>query len=1042
MLRLERITKEYPLDSNEKVLALKGISLQFRNSEFVSILGHSGCGKTTLLNIIGGLDRYTQGELFINGISTKKYKDKDWDTYRNHRVGFVFQTYNLIMHLSVIENVELALTLVGLDRKTRHERAKQALAAVGLAGHERKKPNQLSGGQMQRVAIARALINNPDILLADEPTGALDSETSVQIMELLKSLSQNRLVIMVTHNPDLAYQYSTRIVRLTDGMVTDDSDPYQPTEQEVAEALAAEQQAAQEAAAAQDADAPARKKKKGNKKKADNKDRHTSMSYKSALSLSGKNMWMKRTRTGLTSVAGSIGIIGIAIVLALSSGFATYVSSTAENALSQYPLTITGSDMSMSSIVSVFMNAMMSTGEYESFPDSTEIGLNPILSKLLGSLDDIFHSNDIKTLKVYLDDRFDEEWGTVKYDYNLTMHIYTNFAAEEGDDLQYYKINPYAARVMDQFSAVIGTDDSAGTNFGNMLEGVDLSGLLGNLNAYSTMFNVWDELSTNSSLLRQQYELIGGHWPRSKEEIVLVVDQYNHIDDYVLFAMGLSNPNDAGPVLLGEITGDNPLSNWTFTAQDLIDTVHYQLLLESSYYSFDAETGEWQFVPYLVLANDSTQAVRDLVEPQHEDGTVNENCQATTLRLSGIIRLREGVGAGSINGFLAYTHDLVTWMMEEARASEVVRAQRAIRQVYRGRGKQEGVGNDANRIDKVEYYTSGPAIEDPLEGRVLLGSATYYYADEGADKASYHDEPLWQFAEGQEDEVRFLVQAGTGIAITRDYIKTRAGTYDYATLAYPNNYTMKYYKLAGSSNDTAYYGITTGGESALLGEVPYATYCDWLHDLGYAELDSPSSISIFASSFANKDKILSLLDHFGADKDLDGDGIADGVDLDGDGIADGSELQYSDTVGTLMSGVTLIIKAITYVLIAFSSISLIVSSIMIAIITYTSVMERTKEIGILRSLGARKKDITRVFNSETFIIGLISGLIAVLFTWMMSFPVNAILKSYTGIARLVVIAWWHPLLLVGLSITLTFIAGFIPSRMAAAKDPVLALRTE
>lgn len=1060
MLKLDHITKEYPLDSNEKVFALKGISLEFRDSEFVSVLGQSGCGKTTLLNIIGGLDRYTQGELFINGISTKKYKDKDWDTYRNHCVGFVFQNYNLIMHLSVIENVELALTLVGIDRKTRHERAVKALTAVGLKGQENKRPNQLSGGQMQRVAIARALINNPDILLADEPTGALDSETSVQIMELLKVLSRERLVIMVTHNPDLAYQYSTRIVRLCDGAVVDDSDPYDSTAPVItataSDADVAEQGETLEGGtptvdegkadadanvseAAQNAKANAERSRRASKRGDKGKNK-TSMSYKSAFTLSAKNMWLKRARTTLTSVAGSIGIIGIAIVMALSSGFAGYVSATAENSLSQYPLTITGSDMSMSSLVSVFMKAMLSSGDYDEYPTNGEIALNPIMGSLIGNLDTIFHKNDLKTLKVYLDDRFNDDWGTVKYDYDITMHVYCDFATKDNDAFRYYKINPYGARVLDQLGAVTSAGGADALN--DLLDGADLSGMLGSLDAYSSMFNVWDELTTNTDLLRSQYELVGGHWPTDKNELVLVVDKYNHIDDYILFALGMSNPNDAAPVILGELTGNNPLAEWQYSAQELIDNVRYQLMLEHSYYSFNEETGEWDFVPYLVLANDASEGVRDLVEPTDDEGNPNPDCAATTLRLSGVIRLREGVGAGSINGYLAYTHQLVEWMIDQAKQSDVVKAQRAIKVQYRGRGKQEGASNNV-RVDYEEYRMAGNSIANPIEGSTYLGRAVYYYADEGADKATYHTQPRWEYADGQEEFVKFLVRAGTGVQVKSSWVTNRlTQTYMYANASDPTNYAVSYYKLMGSTNDQQYYGLNTAGESTLLGEVPYGTYVEWLHDLGYAEIDSPASVALFASSFDNKDKILGLLSAFGADKDLDGDGVKDGVDLDGDGVADGSELQYSDAVGVLMSGVTLIIKAITYVLIAFSSISLVVSSIMIAIVTYTSVMERTKEIGILRSIGARKKDITRVFNSETFIIGLCSGLIAVLFTWIMSFPVNAILRAYTGIAKLVVIEWWHPVLLVGLSVMLTAIAGFIPSRIAAAKDPVMALRSE
>ena len=1021
MLKLVGITKEYPLGNEEKAVALKGIDLEFRRKEFVSVLGHSGCGKTTLLNIIGGLDRYTTGDLFINGVSTKRYKDKDWDTYRNHSVGFVFQTYNLIMHLTVIENVELALTLVGVDRKERHERARQALEAVGLKGEENKRPNQLSGGQMQRVAIARAIINNPEILLADEPTGALDSDTSVQIMDILAELSKDRLIIMVTHNPELAEQYSTRIVRLTDGKVVGDTNPYTEADAE-AEAKETDEEEAAESVAQPDAtDAATAEGKKESKvgfmsRRRHKKERdHTSMSYKSALLLSGKNLLTKRARTTLTAIAGSIGIIGIAIVLALSSGFSSYVNATAENSLSQYPLTIQGSSMSMSSLVSIFMGATLSGGDgYEAYPDTSEVSFNPIMGTILGHIEDIIGKNDIKGLKAYLDDNFNKDWGTVKYDYDITMHIYTDFDSQGA--LNYYKINPYAARVQDQLKAVM--DVGEGTAASTVLGGLSKEDLVGMFNSYSSMFNVWDELSTDQKLLESQYELIGGSWPSSPTDVVLVVDKYNHIDDFVAFALGLSNPNDAGAVIVAgldtEHPENNPLHNWAYTSEQLMEKLHYQLMLESSYYSFNEDTATWEFVPYLRLENDMTDAVKDLIEPT-QNGVKNEDCRAVTLNVSGVIRMREGVSSGSINGNIAYTKDLVNYMMQTALSSDLLKAQRAMTVTYKGRG------GDNNKVDKIEYYMSGINAASPITGRTLLGTAEYYYADAEGGVETYHETPRYTYAEGVKPaDITFLEKSGTGITFESKWGQYGVGSEKrtgYDTFA---NSKMVYHKLVTTGDDDDYYGMS---EADVVGELKNAEYCEWLHKLGYAIEEEPYSVSIFASSFENKDKILKLLDDY---SETEG----------------GSELHYNDTVGTLMSGITLIIQAITYVLIAFSSISLIVSSIMIAIITYTSVMERTKEIGILRSIGARKKDITRVFNSETFIIGLMSGLLASFVTWVLSIPVNAILYGYTKIAHLAVVAWWHPVLLVGLSVLLTAIAGFIPSRIAAHKDPVLALRSE
>ena len=1011
------------MGNEEKAVALKGIDLEFRRKEFVSVLGHSGCGKTTLLNIIGGLDRYTTGDLFINGVSTKQYKDKDWDSYRNHSVGFVFQTYNLIMHLTVIENVELALTLVGVDRKERHERARQALSAVGLKGQENKRPNQLSGGQMQRVAIARAIINDPDILLADEPTGALDSDTSVQIMDILAELSKDRLIIMVTHNPELAEQYSTRIVRLTDGLVVGDTNPF--TEEDAAREAQEEEALEEENAEGVPAQAEGEESsgksyvKKYLSRHRHKKERsHTSMSYKSALLLSGKNLLTKRARTTLTAIAGSIGIIGIAIVLALSSGFSSYVNATAENSLSQYPLTIEGSSLSMSSLVSIFMGSTLTGGEgYVSYPDDGQVAFNPILGTVLGHIEDILGKNDVKGLKTYLDANFKDEWGTVKYNYDLTMHIYSDFMGDDNGagGLYYYKINPYTARIKEQMGVVLG--DSEGTQINELLGGMDTDKMLDMFKSYSAMFNVWDELSPDQKLLESQYELIGGTWPQSSTDVVLVVDQYNHLDDFVAFALGLCNPNDAGAVIVAgldtEHPENNPIYNWSYSADELIDTVHYQLMLESSYYRFDADTGEWKFTPYLKVNDDYSDAIRSLVEPT-QNGQENENYRAVTLNVSGIIRMREGVKAGSINGSIAYPKSLAEYMIRAAIDSDLLTAQRAIAVTYKGKGQ-------AGKVDKIEYYMSGANAAYPLEGRTLMGTVEYYYADtEGADP-TYHESPRYVLEEGVSPDTISMFEHGTGITF-----ESKWGTYGWGStqrVGYDslNADNLSYYKLACSADDEAYYGWSAKDYVGKLDKKD--DYLAWLHKLGYAIEEEPYSVSIFASSFESKDKILKLLDDF--------------ADTEG-----GSELHYNDTVGSLMSGITLIIQAITYVLIAFSSISLVVSSIMIAIITYTSVMERTKEIGILRSIGARKKDITRVFNSETFIIGLMSGLLASFVTWILSIPVNAILYGYTKISNLAVVTWWHPILLVGLSVTLTAIAGFIPSRIAAHKDPVLALRSE
>lgn len=1022
MLKLQGITKEYPLTNTDKVLALKGIDLEFRRCEFVSILGQSGCGKTTLLNIIGGLDHYTEGDLFINGVSTKQYKDRDWDVYRNHSIGFIFQTYNLIMHLSVIENVELALTLSGVDRKERRIRAKEALKSVGLEGQENKRPNQLSGGQMQRVAIARALINDPEILLADEPTGALDSETSVQIMDILKEIAGQRLIIMVTHNPDLAYQYSTRIVKLKDGLVTDDSRPYNSETEPEGELKPqeAEEEATQEDASAENAPAqeteeaqPKKRKLIGWHKNKSSKGGKTSMNYKNALMLSGKNLWTKRTRTILTSVAGSIGIIGIAIVMALSSGFGAYVQTTAANALSRYPLTISSSEMDVGSLATIFMEANNKKGEgLQEYPDDAILGYNSILGSLLENLDVVFAKNDLPTLKVYLDEKFDPKWGTVKYNYNLTMHLYTDYASNDSTGNTYYKVNPYGARVLEQLDAVLGSSDQ----LKNMISGTGgFDEVMNSMDSYSALLAVWDEMTTDEDLLKSQYELVAGEWPDNPFELVFVVDKYNHIDDYMAFALGLANPNDAGKVIMSGIgtllggdagaTVDNPLDQ-TMAAQTVIDNLHYQLMLESDYYTYDAGQNAWVAIPYQHLADDQSAAIRSRVEPTLADGSPNPDYVAKQLSVSGVIRLKEGVGAGSINGAMAYSHKLIEWMAEAAKSCQLIQAQRSVKTTYKG---QAGGG----KVDKIEYalltddFYFDVSKPQPLDGNTKVVASEVYYYD-----GVWHEEPKLEHGPAYSEALyNCLKNGGTGVEVTRNF--------DSVLNNWRNPTKWSDYKL---------YSVLNGGVLA-----DNLDFSKLVGDLGYANLDKPNSISIYSSDFDNKEKIIALLDDF---KDYKV------YDEYGDVVREGSDLQYSDMVGTMLSAITMIIQAITYVLIAFSSISLVVSSIMIGIITYTSVIERTKEIGVLRSIGARKKDITRVFNSETFIVGAMSGLFAVFVTWILTFPANAILMHFTAIKGLVVILWWHPLLLIGLSIFLTAVAGFIPSRMAARKDPVTALRTE
>ena len=1054
MLKLIGITKEYPL-ADEKVLALKGIDLEFREKEFVAILGHSGCGKTTMLNVIGGLDKYTDGDLIINGVSTKLFKDRDWDLYRNHSVGFIFQTYNLIMHLSVIENVELALTLVGIDRKERRERAKRALASVGLAGQEYKRPNQLSGGQMQRVAIARAIINDPDILLADEPTGALDSDTSVQIMEILKELAKDRLIIMVTHNPELAEEYGSRIVRVADGKIVSDSNPYDSS---VEPAEAPEEEPVEE---------PAKTKAGVPKRdlhifKSRRRKNHTSMSYKSALTLSGKNLLTKRARTTLTSIAGSIGIIGIAIVMALSSGFGSFVNVTAENTLSQYPLSIQASSLNLTTVLSSLMQVGVNPDELTKYPDVDDkatIGLNAMLSNLLTTegLGSILSRNDLTSLKKYLDANFDKKLGTLEYNYGLDMHLYTNFSPDSTVDHDYYyKVNPFYARIDSQLGEVLGSLSDSG-----IMDSMGLGGLTDMISSaagsYGSMIPVWDELSPNQELLESQYELLGAEeygsrWPQNKNELVLVVDEYNNIDDLQAFTLGLVNPGALGDVfdlggLLGGV-GDNTdqtgaLADRKFTFEELLN-LEYKLLLSGDYYYFDETAGTWNIQRYQEVADDKVQAMVDLIDER-----------ATTLEVVGIIRRREGVDVGSINGVIAYTPELGQWMISAAYGSEVARAQNTAKIIYT---------DTKDRVVAEEYYLVNT---DDVGNRTYgdkLATCTYFPVNEKLVPLANNPlaEPVWTYPEGAtEESIHFvesvLVRGGTGFSL-------RVPLYNATGYSYFDKVNITDAKDAHSPSVTAKYHVVVGHDNAKYmmsnlkcnddHTVTEKNYNAWMQALGCANVNAPSSISIYPQSFDAKDAIIELLKNYDREQQAIRDQKIADIQADPE-LTEAekkaairsiemsySDLQYNDTIGVLMSSITTIIQAITYVLIAFSSISLVVSSIMISIITYTSVMERTKEIGILRSIGARKRDISRVFNSETFIIGALSGIIAVLFTLLLTLPVNAILLSYTGIPNLVTMLWWHPLLLIGLSVGLTFIAGLIPSRIAAAKDPVLALRSE
>ena len=818
--------------------ALKGINLQFRKNEFVSILGPSGCGKTTMLNIIGGLDKYTSGDLIINGVSTVEYKDADWDNYRNHSIGFVFQSYNLIPHQTVLGNVELALTLSGVGKKEKRERAVKALQQVGLGDQLNKLPNQLSGGQMQRVAIARAIVNDPEIVLADEPTGALDSETSIQVMQLLKQIAKDRLVIMVTHNPNLADKYSSRIVRLLDGQVIEDTNPYEAKDSELEH-------------------------KKPGKKAA--------MSIWTAFSLSLRNLFTKKARTILTAFAGSIGIIGIALILSLSSGFQNYIYDVQQDALSNYPLTINSTNVDMAS----FFQSSGSNQDREEYPDDDTVHSNNFLGDMFNSMTDSIVQNDLKSLKKYLEENIDRsKISGIQYTYNFNYNIYT----EDG-----YKLNPYEMPdVLKQ-----------------MLQGNNMAGLYESMMKSAT---TWSEMMDNPTLIQSQYDLLEGKWPSSAGEILVVVDRYNSIPDYNLYQMGFKSENeliysvmemlarqqlpDASPeeikqlaiAMMQSMGIQYEESEENFSFDEILGT-KYKVLLDSDYF-IEGQNADGQKIYVQDLEADMTDKLQS----------------AFSLEIVGIVRLRENVSSGALSTPVVYTNALTDYIINATNASAPVAYQRA-----------------NPDID----VTTGKPFES---GRTM-------------------------------DNVLSL--------------------------------------------------------------------------MGVADKDTPASISIYPTSFNNKAYVIDVINQYNRD------------------MPDEQKISYTDYMGVLMDSVSIIINAITYVLIAFVSISLVVSSIMIGIITYISVLERTKEIGILRSIGASKRDISHVFNAETVLVGLLAGILGILVTILLNVAlINPIIASLAHIYNVASLPLGGALILIIISVLLTLVAGLIPSGIAARKDPVVALRSE
>ena len=870
MLKLHNIVKEYPGATTVK--ALKGVSIAFRPSEFVAILGHSGCGKTTLLNIIGGLDRYTSGDLVIRGRSTKEYKSRDWDTYRNHSVGFVFQSYNLIPHQSVLANVELALTLSGIKRAERRRRATEALKQVGLGDQLHKKPNQLSGGQMQRVAIARALVNDPEILLADEPTGALDSDTSVQVMDILKEIAKDRLVIMVTHNPELADTYATRIVRLTDGLIVSDSNPYE------GEADAAPQP--------------------------DTKGKRASMSGLTAFMLSLSNLMTKKGRTIMTAFAGSIGIIGIALILSISTGINTYIENVERDTLSNYPLTLQSSTMDMTSM----MTAMEENREEVEFDENTITSAN-VMSGMMDMMFAGATENNLTAFKEFIesgDSGLEELTSEIRYLYSTPLNVYKSDVSDG-----VYRVNP-------------------SNTFANMgiQTGMEQSPMAGNM-------DVFFQMTSDQALLETQFQVLKGDLPTKWNEVVLIVDENNRITDYTLYTLGILDISVLQQAMQDKMAGlevDIDTTTHTYSLDEFMGMT-FKLLPTTAYYQ--QENGIW-------------------VDKSADELYMTTALQsAETLTVVGVVRPTGEASTAIATGVIGYRGDLMEYMIGQVNQSEVVKAQQ----------------------------------ENP-ETDVLTGLP---FAVEGADVTVYSMEEILQILPTLPEAQQAELTAG-----------------------------IQQMQAAGMPEEQ----ICTTISKALTPGVSPSSYDANMTLLGVSDLDKPSSINLYPVDFESKDAIAEIIADYNSRQD------------------EADQISYTDYVGLMMSSITTIINAISYILIAFVGISLVVSSIMIGIITNISVLERTKEIGILRAVGASKKDISHVFNAETMIVGLAAGLVGIALTELLIIPINLLIQNVAGLDAS---AYLHPVaavVLVLISVLLTSVAGLIPARNAANKDPVVALRTE
>jgi len=855
MLQCKNIMKDY-VSGDEIVHALKGVSLSFREHEFVSILGQSGCGKTTFLNIIGGLDHYTSGDLIINGKSTKDYSDKDWDTYRNHQVGFVFQSYNLIMHQSVLSNVELALTLTGVNKEERRKRAIEALNKVGLSDQIHKKPTQMSGGQMQRVAIARAIVNNPDIILADEPTGALDSATSVQIMEILKEISKDKLVIMVTHNPQLADEYSSRIMRLKDGTLISDSNPFNEQEMNVDTSVL----------------------------------KRPDMSFKMACSLSLNNLMTKKARTFLTSFAVSIGIIGIALIMSLSHGMQSYIDQMENDTMASYPIEIQTNSSDMSTLMTTMMGMKKKTEEHT----DSKIYSRPYVEDVLESLSSS-KKNNLSAFKSYIESSKGKEFRktakAIEYDYNLNLQVYN-----ENTDSGLVQVSPN------------GLLDKLGMS--------DMMSIQSQFMDSSAMTNdqVWLSLPESKKLRDDEYQLVEGKWPTNYNEVVLEVDENNEITDYALYSLGLLDQDELvknyQKILNGETDKISKTNLESYSVDDIMN-LKFRLVLNSDLYQ--KVNGLW------INQSENESYMKDVVSKSPE------------IKVVGIIKPSDSTVSQPTMGGVYYTKAMEEYVTSKTENAQIV-------------------------------------IEQKTNPNINIFTQAEFASGQKMSMSNLTNEQMMQLSSMSQEEL----------------------------MNYMNTYN----------------------------ENINATYDSNLTKLGVVDYSNPTKISLYASSFDGKEKLGDLITYYNKKQ------------------TKSNVITYNDFIGTMLSSVTSVVNIISYVLIAFVSVSLIVSSIMIGIITYISVLERTKEIGILRSIGASKKDITRVFNAETFIIGLISGVLGILITLVLNFPICMVVENMTGVAHIAKLPVNGAVFLILIDLVLTILAGLIPSKIASKKDPVEALRSE